>query len=516
MVRILYHCEMKYHSLNCITIKTNKNLLMAKFDWISKRTPRSVDELKLWAENPRLNPDVDHITLSDYAQDLLLDEGERESFIDLLKSISTYGFIQADPIVVCKISSNEKLYVVEGNRRVLALKLLRAPQKAPLNIRPLVRKCSERIDKSAIRKILVSIAPSLEDAEWYINQRHNAASIQKSWSRIQQQRWIAKLYEKYQTDIETMMSITSMSKSEIEQQIRYLKIKDYIKLDDVKKYLTDKEDETANSYRFPITILERFFSYAEVKSKWGIIYDGPNVIINAKMESFYRAFAELIKRIVSESINTRMKAEDAPGILESLPSVELASAETHDENAQNKPSEANNTQQNDNIAIPDQEEVKSEKTLKNNVNRNRLVLHIYEVDTTDAKIKSLFEELKTIPLKYSNAVSASIRIFLDVAVRDYIMAEGLEEALCKAYKSSLREIQLYKRISYLKDHKLTGEAKSVAEKLLNNSNEYSLDVLNGYIHSSCTAYTYKQFINGFWDFLFPLFQSILDIKEIEE
>jgi hypothetical protein len=85
----------------------------------------------------------------------------------------------------------------------------------------------------------------LEEAEWYINQRHNAASLQKSWSRIQQQRWIASLYEKYKDDIDKMIAITSMSKADIEQQIRILKIKDYIKLEEVRSLLTNEEYEKA-------------------------------------------------------------------------------------------------------------------------------------------------------------------------------------------------------------------------------------------------------------------------------
>ena len=256
---------------------------MKQYEWLEKRTPRSVDELRLWSANPRLNPEEEHIYLTDYAQDLLSDEGERESFLNLLKSISTMGFIPADPIIVWKNPSNEKFYVAEGNRRVLALKLLRDPKRSPMEIRSYVRKYSQKIDKTSIQKILVCVAPSLEEAEWYINQRHNAASLQKSWSRIQQQRWIASLYEKYKDDIDKMIAITSMSKADIEQQIRILKIKDYIKLEEVRSLLTNEEYEKANSHRFSITILERFISYADVKTRWGITYDGPNVILNANL-----------------------------------------------------------------------------------------------------------------------------------------------------------------------------------------------------------------------------------------
>lgn len=486
---------------------------MKQYEWLEKRTPRSVDELRLWSANPRLNPEEEHIYLTDYAQDLLSDEGERESFLNLLKSISTMGFIPADPIIVWKNPSNEKFYVAEGNRRVLALKLLRDPKRSPMEIRSYVRKYSQKIDKTSIQKILVCVAPSLEEAEWYINQRHNAASLQKSWSRIQQQRWIASLYEKYKDDIDKMIAITSMSKADIEQQIRILKIKDYIKLEEVRSLLTNEEYEKANSHRFSITILERFISYADVKTRWGITYDGPNVILNANLESFYKAFAELIKRIVNEEINTRMKAEDAPHILDSLPQVIL-----EEKGVNISATEENNIQQSTVIqeAPNDTPSITQPKPMKNDPNRSRLILDIYTLHTTDTKLKNIFDELKHIPLKYTNAISASIRIFLDIAIRDFIIAEGIDSDLCKFYKCNLKEIPLQKRLTYLKDNKLKGDAKNIVEKLLNTSNEFSLDVLNGYVHSSSTAYLSKQFLNRFWDFLFPLFEVLLDIKEIQE
>mgnify|MGYP003291490574 FL=1 len=105
---------------------------------------------------------------------------------------------------------------------------------------------------------------------------------------------------------------------------------------------------------------------------------------------------------------------------------------------------------------------------------------------------------------------------MDISIKDYIEAEGLTKAVCQCYHSNFREIPLQKRLSYLKDHKFKGEVKSIVEKLLNSSNEYSLDVLNGYVHSSSTTYLSKQFLNRFWDFLFPLFEVLLVIKEIEQ
>lgn len=492
---------------------------MIDYNWLSKRTYRSVDTLRLWSENPRLNPEDSHIYISDFVEDLISDAGERESFCNLIKSISENGFIPSDPIVVWKNTDNEKFYVAEGNRRVLALKLLRDPNKAPKSIRGLVRKYSTAIDKNLIKKVLVSIAPSFDDVEWYINQRNNASSLQKSWSRVQQQRWIASLYEKYKGDIDKILSITSMNKSDIEAYIRILKIKDFIKIDDVKRCLTQEEYDKANSHRFPITILERFFGYSIVKERWNLEYNGTEIVIHSELSSFYKAFAELIRRILSDGddkIDTRIKAEDAIFIIDSLPPVIKVLDDTAEQITNNiinhQPDIIKTTgAQEIGIVIDSPTNI---RPLKNNPDRNRILLPIYEITTSDTRLLELFEELKRIPLSYKNCVSAAMRIFLDLTVRNYIQSEGIEDELCKKFKCSFNNVTLHQRLSYLKDNSLTGNSKKVAERLLNSENEFSLDVLNGYVHGSSTHYLSKQFLNRFWDSMFPLFEQTLEIKEI--
>ncbi|MCK4433017.1 MAG: ParB N-terminal domain-containing protein, partial [Methanomicrobia archaeon] len=140
---------------------------MKKNDWLIKKTPRSVDQLRLWPENPRLNPEEIQVSLRDYAEDFTYAKADRDNFIDLVKSIADDGFIHADPIVVWQNDENKKYYVAEGNRRLVALKLLREPNKAPKSIRTTLRKYSKKINKSDIEKIFVNVAPSFDDAEWY-------------------------------------------------------------------------------------------------------------------------------------------------------------------------------------------------------------------------------------------------------------------------------------------------------------------------------------------------------------
>ena len=74
--------------------KENKN-------WWENRVLRSVDNLKLWHDNPRLDPANKLITVRDYVEELIADPTDEQKFIDLMKSIATRGFLSFDPVVVC-------------------------------------------------------------------------------------------------------------------------------------------------------------------------------------------------------------------------------------------------------------------------------------------------------------------------------------------------------------------------------------------------------------------------------
>lgn len=486
---------------------------MKNYEWLVKRHLRSVDSLKLWAENPRLNPDGNYLNLLDYVEELLSDNSEKESFVKLLKSISKKGFIPSDPIVVWRNEDNSNYYVAEGNRRVLALKLLRNPNKAPKSIRPLVKQLSSNTNLDGIQKIYVCIAPSFDDTIWYINERHNPSALQKPWSRIQHQRWIFELYQKYNGDIDSILTETSADRGTIEADIRILKLIRLIKHPQIKNILSEEEYAKAVSHRFPITILERFFNYSDVKKAWFITFDGTNVVIKAEENSFFKAYAELIRRIITGEgdvkINTRMTASDAPKIIDSLPTViesednllSLQPGSVIEKNSERK-IETNSTKAPQN------------SVLKKDVNRKKLILDIYTLESTDKRLVDLFKELKKLSVSnYPTCICACMRVFLDMSVRLYIDEKGWEKEITKCNQKSFQEVTLHKRLGFIKDKLPKGEEKTIIERLLNPSNEYSLDVLNGYVHSSNTHYESKQFVNGFWDFMFPLFRMMLDIRE---
>lgn len=397
-----------------------------KYDWLEKKTPRSIEQLRLWNENPRLNPEEKHITLADFTEDFIADDNEKKHFFDLLKSIAE-EYVPADPIIVWRDPESQKFYVAEGNRRVLALKLLNDPNKAPKSIRAYVRNLAK--GRTPIDKIKVNVAPSLEDAEWYINQRNSVSTLQRPWSRIQQQRWIETLYKKYGNNIELLIAKSAMTQGELENAIRNLRFVDLIKSSEIKGLLNDKQYKEATSYKFPITIIERFFINKQVREQWGVEFDGLEVKLRNR-SGFLKAYAELVKNIVDENptiqIDTRTITTKIDEILKALPSVDLSVDEPYATGKE----QVFETSEKQEEAADNEKNNKEKSFLKGDPNRSKLVLPIYTVNTSDYRIQGIFNELKELSVnKYKNAAAASIRIFLDLAVSNWLQTENLVNEL---------------------------------------------------------------------------------------
>lgn len=503
---------------------------MSKFDWLEKKKNRSVDQLRPWPNNPRLDPEEKHINISDYVSDLIADNSEKSDFFKLIDSIATDGYIPAEPIVVWQDTGNSKYYVAEGNRRILALKLLRNPDKAPKEIRRYVRSKSQMINRDEIEKIKVCVAPSFEDSEWYINQRHSTSSLQRRWSRLQQQRRVAELYDRFNGDVNKIISKTKFSKSELEYILRILHIRDLALSPEVLKTLSSAEKESIKSHRIPMTIFERWFINPIIKEKWGIEFDEDSIRIISNMQSFLNAYAEWIKLVIHRDdsdvtikINTRTIDTNLNAILACLPEVSFKAGEEALEASQEPKGDDSATQ--DEAGADDSKDKGGAESgkgtnptpLNKNPDRNQLVVGSYYLYTpNNYKLDKLFKEFKKIPVyQYNNCVAASLRVFLDLAIAEYFSSEGHEKSLKTELGSNAQFVNLRDRLKYMQSNKILTqkEAANIVKGLLTDKNEHSLKTLNSYVHGDNTHLTSRRFLNGFWDFLFPLFEEIMDIRD---
>jgi len=501
--------------------------------WWEKRALRSVDNLKLWSDNPRLDPSSKLITVRDFVDELISDDNDAQNFLTLMRSIATRGFLSFDPIVVWK--NKEKDFVVaEGNRRVMALKLLRSPDKAPISIRKVVVSLSRMIDRDEIEKIRVCIAPTYEDAHWYILQRHSTASNLVRWQRLQQQRYIIDVYDSVAQNIEETIELTGFKRAAIIEALRYVNIRDIATNQEVTQYLTTEEKEQVYSHKINMTVLERWFGNGQVREAWYVDFNDEGVVINADFKSFCHAYAQFLKLMLNKNnelgflVNTRTIDSKFQKIFEFLPEVKKADASNEtDNNISSIVNGSIDVSPSPGAKVPDDITPTENPTgsagkpdekpkLKGDPKRRQLTDLYHDISTTNYKLKALFKELQRLPVfLYPNVTAASIRIFIELSVDEYVKSNDLKETLSKREKKSYNDVILQQKLSALRGEYIDDkEANKVIDQLLHNSNDYSLNTLNEYIHGSKVHKVEPQFLNRFWDMLTPLFAVLISLKEI--
>lgn len=484
--------------------------------WTTRRFMRSVNNLHLWDENPRLDPSDVYITTKDYVEGMFHNDSGREDFLSLAKSIVEKGFLSLDPIVVWK-DGKGNFVVAEGNRRVAVIKLLLEPQKAPKSIKRAFIAFSNQIDKTLFEKIPVCVAPSFEDCIWYINQRHEAKSTQKRWGRENYMVWISSLYKSFGKDINRVRSFTGAAESDIIKIMCVLNLKEKLS-EDLEGKLSAQELEQMNSPQFPITTFERVINNTKTKEFFKLSFDNNVVSFKANYQSVLNAFAEFIHRLLlpktdekyldSRTLNTTEAIEE---MLSELPVVE--ESDNVEMSIAGSDSNRNNDRK-DKTGNNDNQPPSSKNIEFNNANRPHLIPKECSIVQTDYRLNELFKELRRLNVKsYPNVSCISLRVFLDIAVRNYIRdKQWVSEIRSQNKNKDFEKIDLSIRVTFLGNKLSKGPIKAIINKLMNPNNNFSLDTLNKFVHSNETYTVNQSFVNSFWDFLYPLLSEIAGLS----
>jgi len=126
-----------------------------------------VASLHLDTKNPRLGRE----TLNKAPREIIQYLFENDNALDVAESIALCGFFPNEPLLVVK--ENNEFVVIEGNRRLAALKALREPGLLEGHLGRQIERLSRRMsDPQSIAKIPVTIAPSRKATDRQIVNRH--------------------------------------------------------------------------------------------------------------------------------------------------------------------------------------------------------------------------------------------------------------------------------------------------------------------------------------------------------
>ena len=282
---------------------------MAANIWPTKL--QAVASLHLDPKNPRLGRETSARAPREILQYLF----DHDKALDLAKSITARGYFPNEPLLA--IREDAQLIVVEGNRRLAALKALREPGLLSGAYQRQLERLTRQIDDlSELAQVPVTIAPSRKATDRQVAGRHIGTPV-RAWQAENRASFILdKLAEGYtNTQLQDQLGFSTSDIQAARQTRAVADMARSLSLpDEVKRKI---ENPRAKLF----TTLERIFD-SSVGREYLMVEPDPEHGIRGKTskEEFLKGFGKLVTDIVlgrqsSRSLNTN---ENIRGYFESL------------------------------------------------------------------------------------------------------------------------------------------------------------------------------------------------------
>ena len=474
---------------------------MEKTNWPTEYL--SVASLFLDERNPRLEGEIGGRTQREIIQYLF----DHDKALEVAHSIVARGYFENEPLLA--ISENGNYVVVEGNRRLAALKALGEPEILTEKVRRRVERISREADFEKIISVPVIIAPSRHETDPIIAGRHVGTPV-LAWQAENRASFIlSKLEEGYDSD--QLKEELGFTNQDIHEARQTKVIADIVRAIDLPPEIKAKvEDPRAKLF----STLERVFDsqvgqgFLKIKPDTDHGFRG----VTTKKE-FVRALANLVtdialKKETSRSLNTKENIRDyferrnpkavAAKKQRSFLPENIITGKSVSPVISPKPSPSR-TKRTSQTVLP-----KDFKILSGN----------------DRLIDIRRELVKLKRSEFPNAGAVLLRVFLELSIKDYLERMGLLEELKKDLESKNKlhpsgmplMKQLAEKIVGIAKNQLSNEDAVMVEKALrpDQAAPFSISELNTFIHH--TDFPTERDILQFWNRTEPLFRMMLEQK----
>lgn len=369
----------------------------------------SVESLLFDLENPRF-PD-----LTDQRSALHAFCGPRHAkkTVVLAESIAEMGLNPSELLIVIRAEAGKKFIVVEGNRRLAALKLLTNPARikdsplsAPFKAR--LKKAAEMYVELPTAKPICRVIPTRETANYWISLKHTG-----------------------ENDGIGVVAWDGEEKARFRGASPTLKLLDYVRDNSV---LSEEAQEGLS--KFPVTNLERLLGDPSVRGAIGIEISGNDVYLTHKAADVLKALTKIVEDIASSGITVTdiklksHRSDYVKSIRSYLPKdgplpepLSLEEVEASPHTAKGK-------------AAKKQEAVKRvpPRRERASVIPKKLVIEI-----ALPKVNEVYVELQRLNVKdFPTAASALLRIFIDTTTLEYVNKFNLDVPTNNSGQKELR------------------------------------------------------------------------------
>lgn len=470
-----------------------------------------VTTLLLDPDNPRI-PDSGEKRSQ---RDLLAELVENDKVYDLAKSIVENGYYPVESLII--VEEKGKKYVVEGNRRLAALKLLLSPESAPNDLRKRrFRALANRISPEAVSKVKVIRAPTREAAAPVIMSKHTRGQVE-GWEPLMKAKFYHNLVDQGLAP-EEISEQYNLPPSEVTNALQQYMMYSMACALELPGEIAKK---VQNPREFPITNLERLYKNPEVTKALGITFDGNKRVIGAiDIDEFKKGYAKIVTDVATGDIHSR-KLNTKTEMRKYL-----ASLGEHQPDLSKKGKFTS-----DMLLQPSRQKEKVERSTPTQKKRpqqkpiQRAIIPLdFSCDVENQRINDVFKELKKLPVAhYPNAVALMFRSLLEMSLGYYLDRTGHLSTLQNQQKAA-REKKgqklsrgwhptLTEMLKYVvaEDTDIIGNPNllKALRKLIDQPNNLlSVDTLNLFVHNQ-HFYPNEDALRGFWPPLQGLFEIIL-------
>ena len=224
--------------------------------WITSKDISIVD-MELDTKNPRM---PDDLNIKQTAVIAIMEK--KYNVIDIARSIGIHGYMPRENIIITY--ENNKPVVLEGNRRITALKLIYDPSLSSENSGEYLKIKNQFEDVSKILYPAVLIAPSRREADPIIIDKHTE-NTEIPWKPIIQARLYKRKKEEYHSISNAELALElGTTEIKIVDSFRRLVLYDEAIMASKGMYFSKKVEDPEI---FEITTLERIMNSSEVQAK---------------------------------------------------------------------------------------------------------------------------------------------------------------------------------------------------------------------------------------------------------
>ena len=408
----------------------------------------NINMLEINTENPRFE-----MARNQREAIRIMIENQNSKLAKLAQDIIENGLNPSDLIIVMPSKKHDhKFVVLEGNRRVTALKLLNNNDLIPQKYKSLIRKfrqLSSKYDRNPIEDISCVVFSNIDDANKWIKLKHtgeNDGVGLVTWDAQQK----ARFEERYEG-----------------KSTYALQIIDFLKND------PDIDADTKRKLSLiPSSSLQRLLSDPDVRSVIGISIDNGKIVSKYPQNEIRKPLIKIISDLARDDFTVKdiYYKDDRLNYLETFKAKELPdkSLEVQEWEIISK-----------NTLTP--LKTKSKKRKPISTERNTIIPKSYTINIGNSRINKIFQELKRLDLRdFTNSSAITFRVFIELSVDHFIEKNKIEISENDKLNKKISKVS-----DYLKENKLLtkNELKPINTSISNPNSIFSINTFNAYVHN---------------------------------